>query len=61
MTKNSGVQGKTVLQLARSVAAAKRKEKREQRTAWVQSELLYQRPGNSARERTRLQQQMDAR
>ncbi len=55
MSKNSGVQGKTVPQLARAMAAAKRKSRRDARTVAEQLAELDTRPGNSLRERGRLQ------
>jgi hypothetical protein len=54
MSKNSGVQGKTVAQLARVNGAAERKAARGIRSAERQLELLDERPGGSRRERTRL-------
>lgn len=54
MSKNSGVQGKTVPQLARSIAAGNRRERRDLRTDADQLGLLDERPGKSARERKRL-------
>lgn len=54
MSKNSGVQGKTVPQLARAIAAGKRMELRELRRDDEQLGLLALRPGQSRRERARL-------
>lgn len=54
MSKNSGVPGKTVPQLARSIAAEKRRELREQRSPKEQLALLDARPGAARRERSRI-------
>lgn len=54
MTKKSGVNGKTVPQLARSLAAAKRQEQRDLRSSGEQLGLLDARPGEALRERKRL-------
>lgn len=54
MSKNSGVTGKTVPQLARSIGALKRKEARANRSTAEQLALLDSRPGQALRERTRL-------
>ncbi len=54
MTKNSGVPRKTVLQLARSIAAKTRQEARTERSSDEQLTLLAARPGHSRKERQRL-------
>ena len=54
MSKNSGVSGKTVPQLARSIAAAKRRDDRAARSTGDQLDLLQRRPGLSQREARRL-------
>lgn len=54
MSRNSGVTGKTVFQLARSQAAAERQQRRALRSAEEQLVLLLLRQGVSARERKRL-------
>lgn len=55
MSKNSGVSGKTVPQMIRYAKAVDRQELRNERTAQQQLALLDERPGNSARERARLE------
>lgn len=55
MTRNSGVTGKTVPQLLRAEAAAQRQSERESRSAANQLALLDSRPGQSVRERRRLE------
>jgi hypothetical protein len=54
VSKGSGVTGKTLYQLARAQAAARREADRAERTPDQQLALLDTRPGNSARERARL-------
>lgn len=54
MSKGSGVKGRTVPHLARAMAAAKRKERREARTPQEQLVALDARPGASSKERRRL-------
>jgi hypothetical protein len=54
MSKTTGIKGKTVPQLIRAQAAEVRARERATRTAEQQLALLDQRPGNSARERSRL-------
>ncbi len=54
MSKGSGVAGKTVIQLARSLGAVERKERREARTAAEQLAVLDSRPGKASKERRRL-------
>jgi len=54
MTKHSGVKGKTVPALHRAQAAAQRLAEHAQRDPRKQLDLLDQRPGRSARERTKL-------
>ncbi len=57
MSKGSNVKGKTVLQLARSIAAGHRQAARDARSPHEQLALLVsQRPGESARERAKLTQ-----
>lgn len=55
MSKNSGVSGKTVPQVIRYANAVDRQELRNERTTQQQLALLDERPGNSARERARLE------
>jgi hypothetical protein len=54
VSKNSGVTGKTVEQLRRSKAAAIRQQERDAVSTEDQLKALDVRPGNSARERARL-------
>ena len=54
MSKNSGVNGKTVPQADRAEAARNRQLDRALRTTDQQLALLDQRPGQSSRERARL-------
>lgn len=54
MTTKSGVTGKTVDQLARSVAAAQRDVTYAARSAAEQITELNGRPGNATKERRRL-------
>ncbi len=54
MSKNSGVNGKTVNQVIRYAAAVDRQAIRDSRTDAEQIAVLDERPGASARERARL-------
>jgi hypothetical protein len=54
VTANSGVTGKTVLQLGRAQAAEGRKAIHSTRSVETQLRELDSRPGSSARERARL-------
>lgn len=54
MSKNSGVNGRTVPQVMRYANAVDRQILRNERTTEQQLALLDQRPGNAARERARL-------
>jgi hypothetical protein len=55
MSEHTGIKGKTPHALARANLAAARKTAREARTTDEQLAQLNQRPGNSERERGRLQ------
>ena len=55
MTANSGITGKTVDQAARTLAAMARQEIRDQRSPAEQLAELDSRPGESRRERKRLE------
>jgi hypothetical protein len=54
VSRGSGVPGKTMLQLARSLAGAKRQAARDARTIEEQLTLLDTRPGKSVAEHARL-------
>lgn len=54
MSKNSGVNGRTVPQVMRYANAVDRQILRNERTTEQQLALLDQRPDNAARERARL-------
>lgn len=54
MTEKSGVTGKTVIQLARTISAKDREAARAQRSSEEQLALLDTRPGKSQKERARL-------
>lgn len=55
MSKGSGVKGKTMQQLARTIGAAKRQTTRDARSPQKQLALVRDRPGNSLREQTKLE------